>query len=71
MRKIVFGLGLAAAALGSKPYGASSCEIKCAPMFTQCLLDAGQSAEVPDPRVEHECRRYTQANCIHPCERGQ
>lgn len=54
---LIFGLRLA-----------DACEIACGPVFTQCLLDAG-TAETPEPRVERECRRIVQADCIRPCRK--
>ena len=53
---------------GSPP---DACEIACGPVFTECLVDAGTSAETPDPRVERECRRWTERTCIRPCRRGR
>lgn len=46
-----------------------ACEIACGPTFTSCLIANGTSAETPDARVERECRRWTEVNCIRPCRR--
>lgn len=66
--------GLALVVAGKRPAGAAppdACEIACGPVFTQCLIDAGTSPATPDPRIERECRKYTEAVCIRPCRRGK